>query len=201
MSTKIKICGLCRPQDADAVNRAGPDYAGFVFYEKSRRYVTPEQARGLRLALHPGIVLVGVFVDAPEKDIAALYREGTISVIQLHGGESGEYINRLRAALPGAAIWKAFTIRSAADIAAALRSPADLVLLDHGGGSGRRFDWSLIEGFPRPFILAGGLTPDNIPEAAARFHPYAVDLSSGVEDTGRKDAQKIFAAVAAARGS
>jgi phosphoribosylanthranilate isomerase len=197
--TKIKICGLFREQDAAALNRALPDYAGFVFYEKSRRFVTPAAARALRAALDAGIVPVGVFVDAPIDEIARRYAEGTIAVAQLHGGEDAMYIAALRARCPGLEIWRAYRIRAEADVAAAARSAADRVLLDGGAGEGKPFDWSLIAGFPRPFVLAGGLTPETIPEAIARLHPFAVDISSGVETDGVKDEAKIMAAAAAAR--
>lgn len=199
--TGIKICGLFRACDAESVNGALPDYAGFVFYEKSRRFVAPEQARALRAAIDPAIRTVGVFVDAEQEQIAALYREETIGIVQLHGGEDERYLTELRQLLPKAEIWKAFRVRSKEDLEAAAVSTADLVLLDSGSGTGERFDWSLLGRFPRPFVLAGGLTPENIPDAILRFHPYALDLSSGVESDGLKDRLKISAAVAAAKRS
>lgn len=199
MGTKIKVCGLFRTQDAEAVSMAMPDYAGFVFYEKSRRYIAPEAARALRRIIPPDVLTAGVFVDAPSSRITALYREHTISVIQLHGGESADVIAALREAVPDAVIWKAYRIRTEKDLEDAAASAADTVLLDNGTGTGQCFDWSLIRSFPRPFILAGGLTPENIPDAVVRFHPYAVDLSSGVETDGLKDQAKILSAVAAAR--
>lgn len=198
--TKIKICGLYRLCDAEYVNGAMPDYAGFVFYDLSRRCITPSKSKELREALCSKIVTVGVFVDSPKEKIAALYRENIIGGIQLHGSESDDYISDLRGMIPGAAIWKAYKIRSAANMEAAARSAADMVLLDNGYGTGECFDWSMIGGFTRPYILAGGLTPKNIPNAIDRFHPYAVDLSSGVESYGLKDRLKINAAVAAVRG-
>ncbi len=197
--TKIKICGLFRPCDAEFVNSARPDFAGFVFYEKSRRYVTFKEAQKLRESIRPEIRTAGVFVDASLEWIAALYRDKTIGIVQLHGGEDDLFIKRLRQTLPHAEIWKAFKIRSEKDLLAAERSCADRVLLDNGYGTGECFDWSLIKSFSRPFILAGGLTPQNIPEAVLRFHPYAVDLSSGVEKDGLKDRDKIAAAVEAIR--
>jgi len=196
---KIKICGLFRPEDARAVNAAMPDYAGFVFCEASRRCVTPEAARKLRAALHPDIRTVGVFVDAPIGRIIELYADGILSAAQLHGGEDSAYIGALRSLMPGLTIWQAFKVRTADDLASAAESAADLVLLDGGAGGGQPFDWSLIQDFPRPFILAGGLTPETIPGAIARFQPFAVDLSSGVETDGVKDPHKIMAAVRAAR--
>lgn len=198
-AAKIKICGLFRIQDTEAVNRALPDYAGFVFCAQSRRNVTPELAQKLRLALDPAVVTVGVFVNAEMEQIAALYRQGIIGIIQLHGDENASYIAALRVLLPSAEIWKAYKIRSAADIAAAAESTADRVLLDSGGGTGEPFDWALAEHFPRSFLLAGGLTPQTISAAITRLRPYAVDVSSGVETDGVKDEGKIITAVEAAR--
>ncbi|MGN1001613.1 MAG: hypothetical protein ACI4PC_02485, partial [Oscillospiraceae bacterium] len=198
--TKIKICGLFRPCDIDFVNEAKPDWCGFILnFPKSHRNVTPEQVRALRERLDPAVTPVGVFVDEPLETAAALLNDGTISVAQLHGHEDAAYIAALRALAPGHSIWKAFKIRSAGDLAAALASPADLVLLDGGQGTGQTFDWSLAAGVARPFLLAGGLTPDNIPQAIETVRPYGLDLSSGVETDKVKDREKILAAVAAAR--
>lgn len=200
--TKIKICGLSRPQDIQFVNEARPDWCGFIInFPKSHRNVTPDQVRSLRAELHPDILPVGVFVDQPLEEIAALLKDGTLAVAQLHGQETPEDIAALRALAPGCQIWKAFKIRSAADLAAALASPADLVLLDNGQGTGQTFDWSLVQGVDRPFLLAGGLTPENIPQAIQAVHPYGLDLSSGVETEKKKDREKILAAVAAARNT
>jgi phosphoribosylanthranilate isomerase len=196
---KIKICGLTRPEDVRAVNAAMPDYAGFIFYEKSRRFITPEQAARLRTALHGDIRTVGVFVDAPIGQIIGFLANEIITLVQLHGSEDNSYINTLRSLLPKLTIWQAFKIRSADDLSAAAESAADLVLLDGGAGEGRLFNWSLAQDFPQPFILAGGLTPENIPEAIVTLQPYAVDLSTGVETDGVKNADKIKAAVRAAR--
>ncbi|SMC86759.1 phosphoribosylanthranilate isomerase [Papillibacter cinnamivorans] len=197
--TKIKICGLFRPQDAKYVNDAMPDYAGFVFYEKSRRYLPPEEASKLREAIDPKIRTVGVFVGSSKEQIAQIYREGSISIIQLHGDENDAYLEELRGMLPGAEIWKAHKIRSEKTLEAAAKCVADRVLLDNGCGTGERFDWSLLLSFRRPFILAGGLTPENIPEAVKLCRPYALDVSSGVETDGVKDGYKILSAVRAAR--
>ncbi len=197
--SRIKICGLFRLRDAEPVNEAGPDYAGFVFFEKSPRDVSVERARELRRALRPSIAAVGGFVAAPAERIVRRRRVGPIAILPLHGGQDAAFIRELRRFLPGVPIWAAHRIRTGNDVRAAAESPADLVLLDGGGGCGRVFDWSLAEGFPRPFVLAGGLTPENIPEALGRFRPFAVDLSSGVETGGVKDGAKIRAAVAAAR--
>ena len=198
--TRIKICGLYRPEDIRYVNEARPDWCGFILhFPKSHRNVTPDQARALRAELASGIVPVGVFVDQPAEVPAALLRDGTISVAQLHGHEDDAYLAALRELAPGCVIWKTFQVRSAADLRAVQASAADLVLLDNGCGTGETFDWSLAGGVTRPFLLAGGLTPENIPAAVAALHPYGLDLSSGVETEKKKDRHKIEAAVAAAR--
>lgn len=199
--TKIKICGLFRLCDAEYINEAMPDYAGFVFFEKSHRNVTMQQAAQLRKSIHPSIPAVGVFVNAPQEQIISLCREGVIQIVQLHGAESEEYIGRLKALIPGVPIWQAFRVRTPEDLTVAQQSTADLILLDNGYGTGETFDWSLISGMTRPFLLAGGLTPQNIPQAIARFAPYAVDISSGVETEKQKDRDKILAAVAVVRGT
>lgn len=198
--TKIKICGLFRPCDIDYVNEAKPDYCGFIInFPKSHRNLTPEQVRTLREKLDSAVSPVGVFVDEAPETVAALLKEGTISVAQLHGHEDENYIAALRALAPGCTIWKAYNVRAEEDLAAALASTADLVLLDSGQGTGQTFDWSLAAGVKRPFLLAGGLTPENIPQAIESVHPFGLDLSSGVETDKRKDREKILAAVAAAR--
>jgi len=196
--TRLKICGIFRKEDIVPINEARPDYAGFVFYEKSHRHVTEEEAMNLRKLLDPAVVTVGVFVDELPEKVEAVYKSGTISIIQLHGHESEEYIRTIREILPEAEIWKAFKITSEADLADAEKSTADMVMLDNGYGTGQRFDWDLIGDMKRPFILAGGLTPENTGEAVRRFGPAVVDISSGVETDRVKDPDKIRAAAAAA---
>lgn len=201
MSTKIKICGLTRAQDIQTANALQLDYIGFVFAPKSKRFVPPEQAKQLRRQLAPGIRAVGVFVNAPPEQIAALLADGTINIAQLHGQEDAAYIARLRS-LTRAPIWQAFRIESTEDISRANASPADLVLLDHGaGGTGERFDWALLHGMTRPFVLAGGLTPQNAAEAIAKARPFAVDTSSGCETNGVKDPARMLAFVNAVRNT
>ena len=197
--TGIKICGLFREADTDYVNEAMPDCAGFILdYPGSHRNLAPRQAAALRRRLAPGIRAVGVFVDRSVEAVAAAAKAVELDVIQLHGHEDDDYIAALRERTDRE-IWKAFRIRRAEDLAAAGRSAADEVLLDNGYGTGEAFDWSLAEGFDRPFLLAGGLTPENLTEAVRRMRPLLVDLSSGVE-TGRvKDREKILAAVRAVR--
>ena len=198
--TKIKICGLRRPEDIAYVNEAKPDFAGFIIdVPKSRRNVPREKVRGLTALLSPEILPVGVFVNAPMETILSLVTDGTLKAVQLHGQESQSYLEELKkqVAVP---LIRAFSIRSPEDLTEAEKSPADFVLLDNGaGGTGETFDWSLLSSFDRPFFLAGGLRLENITEAVSRFHPYALDLSSGVETDGYKDKEKIIAAVAAVR--
>lgn len=198
--TRIKICGLSRPCDVAFVNEARPDWCGFIIdFPRSHRSVTPREALALRRQLAPGIVPVGVTVDQPVEAVAALLREGVVDVAQLHGTEDECYLAALRTLAPGHPLWKAFTLRTPDDLTAALASGADMILLDSSKGTGQTFDWSLLRGVARPFLLAGGLTPENIPRAVRAVHPWGVDLSSGVETDRRKDRDKILAAVAAAR--
>lgn len=199
--TRIKLCGLSRICDIEAANALMPDYIGFVFAPKSRRYVSPETAAGLRRLLHPEIQSVGVFVNEPPEHVAALLAAGTIDVAQLHGSEDEAYIHRLRT-LTDRPLIQAFRIDSAADIQRAKASSADLILLDSGsGGTGTAFDWRLLQGIGRPYFLAGGLDPDNVGEAVRRLHPWGVDVSSGIETDNQKDKAKMAAFVAAVRMS
>lgn len=189
---KIKICGLTRAADIAAVNEARPDYIGFVFAGSKRR-VTPQQATVLRHGLAPGIVPVGVFVNAQAEEIARLCRAGVIEAVQLHGDEDEAYIRTLRA-YTGAPIIKA--VRVGARVPEeALASSADYLLFDKlseraYGGLGEAFDWSLLAGVGRPFFLAGGITLENVFEAAKSL-PHCIDVSSGVETGGVKDGVKI----------
>jgi len=189
--TKIKICGLSRHEDVLYVNKLKPDYAGFVFAKKSRRYLSDTQAKSLRAQLDPKIVSIGVFVDDNIEHIKKLVESGVIEQIQLHGQEDEDYIESLRQNTKQPII-KAYTIDSAEDIVAAQKSRADFILLDHGkGGTGETFDWQLIQNFKRPFFLAGGLEPINVAQAIAHTKPYAVDVSSGVEENAYKSYDKI----------
>lgn len=198
--TRIKICGLSRSCDVAFVNEARPDWCGFIIdFPRSHRSVTPREALALRRQLAPGIVPVEVTVNQPVEAVAALLRSGAVDVAQLHGTEGESYLAALRTLAPGHPLWKAFTLRTPNDLTAALASRADMILLDSGKGTGQTFDWSLLRGVARPFLLAGGLTPENIPRAVREVHPWGVDLSSGVETDRRKDRDKILAAVAAAR--
>ena len=199
--TRIKLCGLSRPCDIDAANALLPAYIGFVFAEKSRRCVCPEEARALRERLDPGIQAVGVFVRETPERVAELLNGGVIDLAQLHGGEDETYLERLRA-LTDRPLIQAFRVDSPADLARAERSTADHILLDNGpGGTGSAFDWSLLKGFARPFFLAGGLGPENAAQAVAALHPFAVDVSSGIETDGLKDRMKMRAFVEAVRAA
>lgn len=199
--TKIKICGLFRDCDIQYVNETRPDFAGFVFYPPSHRCVTGEQMKAFREILSPQIPAVGVFVDAPIKQVAEYLNESLIQIAQLHGHEDEHYINKLRMLSPGCEIWKAFKIAGREDLKKAEKSSADRILLDNGYGTGRCFDWKLVEGqdIPRPFLLAGGLCPGNIRDAVEKFRPWGVDVSSGVETNKKKDLQKIRQMVRSAR--
>ncbi len=212
-TTRVKLCGLWRDEDVDAVLAAAPDYCGFVVdFPRSHRSVGFERAAelGSRLA-GSGITRVGVFVDADPAAIERLVNAGAIDAVQLHGHEDSAYVTALKERLSGKAqVIQAFKVHDAADLAAAEESPADFVLLDNGQGTGETFDWSLLAvGAParpsRPFILAGGLAPVNVAEAIAATRPFAVDMSSGIESTGScgpaKDPQKMIDAVRAVRAA
>ncbi len=200
--TRIKICGLRRQEDVEYVNQALPDYAGFVVeVPGSHRSVDVDMVRRLAAGLDDRITPVGVFVDAPPELPAELLKEGVIAVIQLHGREDEGYIKRLRTLTDGMIV-KAFSVRSGRDIKEAARSSADMILLDQGsGGTGKVFDWSLIQDMGRPYFLAGGLGPANLAEAVRSLSPWAVDLSSGVETDGVKDRKKICEAVTIVRAA
>lgn len=196
--SKIKICGLYREEDIAYVNAAKPDYAGFIInFPKSHRNITVERARELREYLHKQIPLIGVFVDRPPEEIAAIAEADIIQMIQLHGCEDETYIRNLQT-LTGKPVVKAFQVITSEEVRRAEDSCADFILLDSGTGSGRRFDWKLLAGIERPFFLAGGLSLDNIGEAISTLHPYALDISSGVETNRIKDREKIMAVVKAA---
>ncbi|MCD8375870.1 MAG: phosphoribosylanthranilate isomerase [Oscillospiraceae bacterium] len=198
MKKKVKLCGLSRPEDVEAVNRLRPDYCGFVIdFPKSHRSVTVEQLRRLRGRLAAGIPPVGVFVDQPVEQVGTLLELGVIWVAQLHGGEDGTYIARLRR-MTSRPIWQAFQIHSAEDVKRAAASAADFVLLDAGQGGGKPFAWDLLEGFPRPFGLAGGLNEGNL-AAALATQAQLVDVSGGVETDGVKDPEKMERFVAQVR--
>lgn len=196
--TGIKLCGLSRPEDIQAANELKVDYIGFVFAQKSRRYVAPERAAALKKLLSPQIRAVGVFVNEMPETVAELLRSGTIDFAQLHGQEDGDYIQQLRA-LTDKPIIQAFRIASAQDCKAAQESTADYILLDSGAGTGESFDWTMIGQIQRPYFLAGGLSSANAADCVRRLQPYAVDVSSGIETNGVKDPIKMAEFVSAVR--
>lgn len=196
---KMKFCGLSRPCDIEAVNGLRPEFIGFVFAPKSSRYVSDDRARKLKAMLNPDIKAVGVFVREEPETIAGLLNEGVIDIAQLHGGEDETYIEKLRS-LTDKPIIKAFRIESGEDVKKAKCSGADYVLLDSGsGGTGETFDWTLLREMERPYFLAGGLGIENINEVLTKLHPFAVDVSSGIETGGYKDREKMAAFAAAVR--
>lgn len=197
--TKIKLCGLSRMCDIEAVNELKPEYIGFVFAAKSRRYVAPERAAELKKSLRSGICAVGVFVNESPEKVGKLLNEDIIDIAQLHGSEDEEYIRKLRRFTDKPVI-KAFRIDGGKDVENAMNSSADYVLLDSGnGGTGTAFDWKLIQNMKRPYFLAGGLDAGNVGNAVKSLNPYGVDVSSGVETDGYKDREKMAEFVIAVR--
>lgn len=196
--TKIKLCGLSRPCDIQTANELRLEYIGFVFAPKSKRYIDPQKAALLKELLSSDIRAVGVFVNEAPDTVAALLNSGIIDIAQLHGSEDEAYIQRLRQRTDQPII-KAFQIKTCHDLAEAEASNADHILLDSGAGTGNVFDWSILQDVKRPYFLAGGLSPDNVGDAVRLLHPYAVDVSSGIETDGHKDKEKAAAFIAAVR--
>ncbi len=198
--SKIKICGLSRPEDIDAVNKALPDYIGFVFAE-SRRRVDTTTAAALRKRLDTRIKAVGVFVNEAVEVVAEIYKSGAIDIAQLHGDEDAGYIRRLKdiCACP---VIKAVGV---GETLPPLPEGADYPLFDtlsvSRGGTGRAFDWSVLDSLGElPYFLAGGLSAHNIADAIRQLRLYCVDISSGVETNGVKDERKIEEIVRIVRG-
>lgn len=196
--TKIKLCGLSRSSDIEAANELHPEYIGFVFASKSKRYITPGKAADLKRLLNPRMKAVGVFVNEAPENIARMLNSGTIDISQLHGSEDETYIKQLRQ-LTDRPIIKAFRIKSARDIEVVNGCTADYVLLDSGAGTGTVFDWNLAQSIKRPYFLAGGLGVDNVENAVKLLQPFAVDVSSGIETDGTKDKIKMAEFIAAVR--
>lgn len=188
--TKVKLCGLTRECDIEAVNELKPEYIGFVFANKSKRYVSPEKAQKLKSLLNKDIQAVGVFVNEDVQKVAKLLNSNIIDIAQLHGSEDEDYIKSLRN-LTSKKIIKAFKVTNEEDIKKAEQSSADFVLLDSGAGTGQTFNWTLIKNINREYFLAGGLSPENKIEAIENLHPYALDVSSGIETDGFKDKDKM----------
>ena len=190
--TKIKFCGLKTLDDIYYANEILPEYIGFVFAPKSKRYVPPAQAKKFRNALSKKICAVGVFVNEKLSTVAELLNAGIIDAVQLHGNEDDVYIKNLRG-LSNKLIIKAFKVHVAEE------SLADFILIDAGAGDGKTFDWSLIKNLRREYFLAGGLTPENVGDAIKLLNPFAVDVSSGIESDSKKDFNKMKAFADAVR--
>ncbi len=156
------------------------------------------KAAELKSKLNPETKAVGVFLDDDLDTVGALMNLGIVDMVQLHGSEDEEYIAKLRA-ITDKPIIKAFIINNENDVRLAEESSADYILLDGGKGEGRAFNWKLLEEIKRPFFLAGGLNTDNAEAAVADLHPFAVDVSTGIETDGVKDKEKMTAFVAAVR--
>ena len=192
---RVKVCGLTRWEDADLAVRLGADAVGFVLWERSPRYVRAAVAGAIAVRLPPFVTRVGVVVDMPPAEAAAAAQEGGLDAIQLHGDEPvvayGSVPRRLI---------KAVTIEREEDVADALALPADVtILVDaldrvHRGGTGRRANWTHAAAVARcrPIVLAGGLTAETVGEAIECVRPWAVDVSSGVEEApGIKSARRL----------
>lgn len=191
MVTKLKICGLYRLEDIDMINQVKPDYCGFVIHvPKSHRNVSLEEVEKLAQNVDNTITKVGVFVDEPTEIIEDLLKRGVIDVAQLHGMEGNATIRKIQRTT-GKPVVKAFVISAKTDMEEIENSAADMVLLDAGRGQGKTFDWSCVNKIKRPFILAGGIDRRNVKMAIERCHPYAIDVSSGVETNQIKDMEKI----------
>ena len=199
---KIKICGLFREQDIEFANEAKPDFTGFVFAEKSKRFVDFKQAENLRKNLSGEIIPVGVFVNAKTEDIVSLRKNGIIGMVQLHGGETDEYIEELKSKCE-AKIIRALNLNknSNSQLSALNSQLCNYTLLDsQTPGSGHVFNWECLQGMDlsKNVFLAGGVNLQNIKEAL-KLNPFAVDVSSGAETDGVKDREKILSLVEACR--
>jgi phosphoribosylanthranilate isomerase len=203
MKTKVKICGITNPADAQATVAAGADALGFIFYEKSPRYVRLADAAAISRNLAPFIMRVGVFVNAPEEFVFSAIRECGLTLLQFHGDEPPEFCAQF-----GLMNMKAFRIHGAETLEQIPKYATDAYLLDAYssttlGGTGEKFNWDLAveaQKFGKPIFLAGGLTAENVAGAIRKVRPFGVDVSSGVESApGLKDHDKIRAFIAAAR--
>jgi len=204
MRTRVKICGMTRVQDVQAACEAGADAIGLVFYPPSPRCLTHAQARALRDALPPFVTPVALFVDPSREQVEQVVEEVRPGALQFHGDEPPEFCERF-----GLPYLKACRIREGVDLLEYLRPYkgasgwlAD-AFVEAYGGVGETFDWSLVpHQRPRPLILSGGLTSDNVRKAIHRVRPWGVDVSSGVESAkGIKDAAKIAAFMAEVRNA
>lgn len=188
---KVKICGIRRAEDIEIINKYPPDYIGFVFAE-SKRQIDFDTAKTLKKLLKVNIPVVGVFVNGNVEDILELYRNDIIDIAQLHGDENEDYINQLKEEAPELKLIKAIEINKKEDLNDYENINVEYLLLDSGKGSGKTFNWDLInKNISKDFFLAGGLNSANFNQAIERFQPYGIDLSSGVETNGYKDEEKI----------
>lgn len=210
---RVKICGITRPDDGRHAARAGADAIGLVFYPPSPRYVSPRQAADIVAALPPFVTTVGLFVDAPPEQIAALLEQVPLDMLQFHGDESPEYCAAfLRPWIKALRMRDRVDPRAEADrygAAGARGLLVDSYVPGVPGGTGERFDWDRLPADPSlPLVLAGGLDPANVAEAVRRVRPWAVDVSGGVEvlgvdgrrQGGIKDPGAVSAFIRAARG-
>lgn len=209
---KVKMCGISKVETIPAVVEAKPDYMGLVF-APSKRQVTVDQAKTLVEELHKQytkrynngaeqsnndeIKTVGVFVNETLDNLVSIATETNLDVVQLHGDEDEAFIQSLKERT-NVEVWKAVQIRSAADAEAWIDSRADMLLFDayhkdERGGTGEVFDWSCLDEFERPFMLAGGIDSTNVARAIRTVRPYGIDISSGIETDGVKDDEKITA--------
>ena len=197
MRTRVKICGITRAQDAIKAVEFGADAIGLVFYGKSPRAVSIDDARAIIQKIPPFVTVVGLFVDPSPKDVAAVLHRVSLDLLQFHGDELPSECSAY-----GKPYIKAIKMREGEDIAAQVAQYASArgILLDTydpkvPGGTGRVFDWNKIpKDLNRPIILAGGLTPENVWQAITKVRPFAVDVSGGVEaDKGIKDVDKMAA--------
>jgi len=203
--TRIKICGITRPEDALAAASSGADAIGLVFYADSPRAVTVQEAKDIAQVLPPFVTLVSLFVNAPAETISDVLSQVPVGLIQFHGDEDSRFCRGF-----GRPWIKALRVRESMNVAkeAAALSGATGVLLDAWqegvpGGTGKTFDWALAnEQLPLPMVLAGGLDEVNVGDAIGGLRPWAVDVSGGVESSpGIKDAEKIQRFVAAVRAA
>ncbi|MFZ7091913.1 phosphoribosylanthranilate isomerase [Primorskyibacter sp. 2E233] len=210
---RVKICGLTQPADVEAAAKAGAAYAGFVFFPKSPRNVTPEVARALALLAPIGLAKVALVVDASDALLDEITDQVPLDLLQLHGKESPERVAEIRSRY-GLPVMKAVGVADEVDLPklGLYAQVADQLLIDAKpprtaelpGGNGLSFDWRLVAGkrWAKPWMLAGGLTPENVGTAIAMTGAQQVDVSSGVESApGVKDAAKIAAFVAAAKSA
>ena len=208
---RVKICGLSESRHVEAAARAGAAYVGFVFFPRSPRNVAPAEAAGLALAVPPGIAKVALTVDADDGTLDALLAEVPLDILQLQGHESPDRVAEVRSRF-GLPVMKAVGVAGEEDLAALEEygRAADLLLVDAKpapgavlpGGNGLAFDWRLIAGrrWPVPWMVAGGLTPQNVAEAVRLTGARQVDVSSGVESApGLKDDALIASFISAAR--